>query len=229
MFAAMIIGVLMRFIDVTAPDLVTDEAQFALGSSAAHPPLGLWIMQFSQMILGHTLLGARFPSIVAGLLTLVLLYILAKQLLPKYGAQLAVALAAVLPSAILFSRLAYLSALQCLAWTALTLVFLMVRKNMTGKLLILLYALAVAATFIKAQGLLLPGLFLLGRMIEKRKSFWKDPIARVLLCSFAPIFAYILTHPGIVATVTQNSGGNFGTHGSFGRFIIPSAGKISIG
>lgn len=57
------------------------------------PPLYLWILKCCTWVGGETVYAVRFPSLVAGLLTLVLFWLIARRLLSFQGALLALLLA----------------------------------------------------------------------------------------------------------------------------------------
>ena len=67
--------------------------------------------------------------------------------------------------------------------------------------MLLLYFCSMAGTFVKAQGLLFPLLLLFGRILEKRRAALRDPLTIVLALSLIPIFFFVLTHPGLPATL----------------------------
>ncbi len=58
------------------------------------PPLYLWTLKFCTWIGGNTVYAVRLPSILAGLLTLVLFWLVARRLLSNRGALLALLIAA---------------------------------------------------------------------------------------------------------------------------------------
>ncbi|MEK7137387.1 MAG: glycosyltransferase family 39 protein, partial [Patescibacteria group bacterium] len=122
-------GVLLRFQHLTIPDLTTDEAQYILPATAAHPPFGIALYQGAMALFGRELLIFRLVAAIVGILTLPLIYFVARSVTlssPKGDttALLATALAALFPPHILFSRLGYLDIIQCAAWTALLFCFL---------------------------------------------------------------------------------------------------------
>ncbi len=57
------------------------------------PPLYLWLLKFCTWIGGNTVYAVRFPSLIAGLLTLVLFWLVARRCLSTRGAVLALVLA----------------------------------------------------------------------------------------------------------------------------------------
>lgn len=211
------LGVLLRMIDVTVPDIATDEAQYALGVSAAHPPLGLMLLAWSQALFGMTPFGVRFPSIIAGILIIPALYLLAQTQLSKKGALLTAVIAALFPAGILFSRLAYLDTLQILVWILLTWSILRIKHKPGAKDIALVFFTCVIATFIKAQGVAIPGLFFLGRIIAKREKIFTDPIAGALFIGMIPFGFYALTQPGIAATLFLYGGNMYGVSGFLSR------------
>jgi hypothetical protein len=62
-----------------------------------------------------------------------------------------------------------------------------------------------------------PLLLLLGRIIEKRRGAVRDPLTIVLFLSLIPIVFYVVTHPGLPATVLLYGGNMFGLSGFPGR------------
>ncbi len=212
-------GVMLRVIDLGFPDVSTDEAQFVLGASAAHPPLGMALFRLGILIGGPSIVAARAVSVVFGILTLVVIYLIALHLQGRSTALLTAAIAAVVPSHILFSRLAYLNITLILAWLATLLLFLLARRDDRPVFILLLFLCSVCGTFVKAQGLVFPLLLLLGRIIEKRRSALQDPLTIVLTLSLIPIAFYIVTHPGLPATVLLYGGNMFGFSDFFGRVM----------
>ena len=212
LLAIILVGLVLRMKGITIPDMATDEAQFALGSSAAQPPLGLWIMQVMQAAFGQTLIGARSTSIILGMLTIPIIFRIARHFMQAEGALTASAIAAIFPSHILYSRLAYLTVPLIFFWAVLLLTYLEAEKRADRNRLVLLFITSTAAMFIKTQGFLLPGLLILGRILKKKTNVIHDPIFWVLSLSLIPIGLHIITSPGILATLAQNSGSTYGIH-----------------
>ena len=219
-----ILGILLRLTDVTFPDFATDEAQFALGASAAQPPIGMFFFWLTQAIFGTSIISARLVSIIFGIATIYLIYQIVLTFSDKKIALTAAALAAIFPTHIIFSRLAYLSVPLCFAWALTTLMFIKAKnKPNNSKLLIGLFLSSVLATFIKTQGLLLPFFLLLSSLYAMRKNN-KKPLFTIhyslfiiLFLSLIPITLYILTNPGIGATLTLYGGNMYGVSGIFER------------
>ena len=228
------IGAALRIVDITIPDLATDEAQFALGASAAQPPVGMFLFEIAQMLFGHEIFAVRGVSVLLGLLTLPLIFGITKTFSDEKTALLATAIAAIFPSHIFFSRLAYLSVALCFGWALLLFVFLKARKacvtpssaasaarieGRTATLWIIAVFLAsVFVTHIKTQGLLLPFFLMIGNFIETGITRKKNSslftlhfsLTTTLFLSLIPISLYILTHPGIAATLFLYGGSMYG-------------------
>ncbi len=214
------IGVALRLTDLLFPDFATDEAQAALGATAAWTPLGMQIMGLVQLLFGHEIIVARGVSVAFGIAFLPLLYALARHYrLREQEALLVTAIAAIFPSHILFSRLAYLSTQLLFGWTLTLFFFLKAREKQDTLSLVSLFLASVFVTLIKTQGLLLPLLLLLGTFVEqwrnwrklKTKNYQLITLSFVLLLSLIPVTLYILTHPGIAATVLLYEGNLYGT------------------
>lgn len=205
-----VIGTLLRLINLGTPDMTTDEAQFALGRSAAQPPLGMGLMRAAQAIAGHDLIVVRGMNVLLGCITVWVIYRLARLWVEEHEALLAALVAAIFPAHILFSRTAYMDVPLVLGWLCVLLAFEHARCVRTGYSLLWLYVACVAVTFIKTQGLALPVLLLLGHIIERRGRVGRDAITGVLLLTLVPIAVYIAAHPGIAATLTQNTGTTYG-------------------
>ena len=236
-----VIGVFLRMTDLAIPDLATDEAQALFSSSAAWTPLGMWILKTTRMVFGDEIVVIRFVSVFFGILTLPLIYLTTKEFTNKKTAVLAVIIASLFPSHILFSRLAYLSVQQCFWWIAVLFCYFKARKNENFIWYLALFLTSVAATMTKTQGLLLP-LFLLagiimetickhrgvtpssppersgGGRIEGRHSSSMTMIL-ILIFSLLPVTFYILTKPGIAATLFLYTGNMYGVSGPFDRII----------
>lgn len=215
-------GLILRLWGIGIPDIATDEAQFILGATAAHPPLGIRLFE-SALALHHSIIAARSVSIVTGFLTIGVLFLIARRLTTLRTAGLVAAVAAIFPGHIVFSKLAYLDPLLTLAWllTVLTLEQARAQKEHTNDLsLLFLWAAAVASTFIKTQGFLFPLALLLLRLWEMRKHRpWHDPIAGILILSLLPIFLYLPTHPSILATLQLYGGTMFGIQNMLTRIL----------
>jgi len=216
---AILLGVLLRMTQMTLPDLSTDEAQFALSASAAQPPLGMMYLRMAQMLFGADILVVRGAVVVLGILTLPVIYFIAREILDRENALLATALASVFPGHVLFSKLAYLSVPLFLMWALTLLMFLRVRRNANPWWLIALYIVSLTATFTKTQGILLPALLLGGRIFELRGRCIRDALCWVLGFSMIPILLYIATHPGIPATLLLYGGSMYGLSGIFARCL----------
>jgi len=215
-----LLGIILRITDVGLPDFSTDEAQLALGKSAAWTPLAMKTIVIVQSIFGFETIVARGVSVVIGIATIPLIYFIARHFFEKQTALLATAIAAIFPSHILFSRFAYPSIYLCFAWLLTLLCFLEVKKApKSTRWMIGLMLASVAATFIKSQGLVFPALLILGLLIKKRKDIYHDEIAWVLLLSLIPVSFYFLTHPGVLATILLYGGNMYGVSGSFNRLL----------
>jgi len=216
------IGAALRIVDITIPDLATDEAQFALGASAAQPPVGMFLFEIAQMLFGHEIFAVRGVSVLLGLLTLPLIFGITKTFSDEKTALLATAIAAIFPSHIFFSRLAYLSVALCFGWALLLFVFLKARKAKTYESalpwIIAVFLASVFVTHIKTQGLLLPFFLMIGNFIETGITRKKNSslftlhfsLTTTLFLSLIPISLYILTHPGIAATLFLYGGSMYG-------------------
>ncbi|MBU2259507.1 glycosyltransferase family 39 protein, partial [Patescibacteria group bacterium] len=215
-----LLGIVLRMVDVGIPDFSTDEAQFALGASAAQPPIGMALFAFSQAIFGPSILAARSVSILLGIASVILLFFIARTFLTKDSSLLVAALAGIFPTHILFSRLAYLSIPLCFAWLLVLLTFLKAQKD--TRWLIPLFLASVFATFIKTQGLLLPLLLLFGTILPLRKSklsIVNCQLSIVLALSLIPIGLYIVTNPGILATLLLYGGNMYGLSNFIDRIV----------
>ena len=207
------IGILLRITDLAIPDLATDEAQALFAASAAWTPLGMWIIEAVRTILNDEIVVIRFVSVFFGILTLPLIYLTAKEFTNKKTAILAVIIASLFPSHIIFSRLAYLSVQQCFWWIAVLFCYFKARKGDNFIWYLALFLTSVAATMTKTQGLLLPLLLIIGTLIERRKS----KLSITLALSLIPVTFYILTKPGIAATLFLYTGNMYGVSGPFDR------------
>jgi 4-amino-4-deoxy-L-arabinose transferase-like glycosyltransferase len=212
-WALIILGIYLRLTDLTFPDLTTDEAQAAFGTSPAWTPLGMMILRGAQGIFGHELIVIRMVSALFGIAFLPLFYYLCRLYSDKRISLFAVAIAAIFPTHILFSRLSYLSIQLCLAWTLTLYFFLRARKEPSAKWLSMLYISSVVATMMKTQGLLLPVFLVVGMLIENLRKADRNKsieIVLTLIISLIPVFFYILSHPGVFATVFQYGGNMYG-------------------
>lgn len=88
-------GILIRLINLTAPDLWRDEA-FSIRAASfdfsrmlesvmsdTAPPLHIMILHYWMKIFGMSELSVRMPSLIFGILTLIAFYYLARQIFPK--------------------------------------------------------------------------------------------------------------------------------------------------
>jgi len=224
------LGAVLRIVDIAVPDFATDEAQFALGASAAQPPLGMFLLQIPQFFFPHEIIPIRAVSVLLGLLTLPLIFGITKTFSEEKTALLTAAVAAIFPSHIFFSRLAYLSIPLCFGWALLLFTFLKARRAKTYQSavpwIIAVFLASVFVTHIKTQGLLLPLLLLTGTLIERRKqknnsqfSIFNYQLSLTLFLSLLPISFYILTHPGIAATLFLYSGSMYGVSNILTRVL----------
>ena len=215
-----LVGILLRMVDISLPDFSTDEAQYAFGSKA-HPFVAIGMMQIFQALFGHTLLVVRSISVLAGIATLFVLFATVRFLFPekKEVAELTLAVASLFTSHILLSRLAYLDATQCLMWACLLYAFLRARERQTVASITMLNVASVLAIFVKVQGMLFPFFLLLGRIIEKRGRVHRDPVFLALCLSFVPFAFYILSQPEVGAVFFLYTGKVIGFIDLSGRFI----------
>jgi len=188
------------------------------------------ILEFVQGLFGREIFVVRGVSVLFGLLQLPLMYALALHIMKKRRASPQIshdtaltvtAITAVFPSHILFSRLAWLSVHLCFAWTLVLCAYLRAREKNHHGWLVILFLASVFATLLKTQGLLFPLFLLAGRILElliaknlgkikKWKKVFKDELALTLVFSLIPVTFYILTHPGIAATVLLYGGDLYG-------------------
>jgi len=219
-----LLGIYLRLTNIGLPEFATDEAQLALGKSAAWTPFAMELIVMVQKLLGFEMIIARSVSVVFGVACLPLIYLITKEISSKRAALIALGLSAIIPTHIIFSKLAYPSVYLCFAWLLTLLMFLKAKQNneLTNKrinesiYLIGLFLAAVLSTFIKTQGLLLP-LFLLivsgFKLLRSKKSLSivNCQLSIVLALSLAPVSFYILTKPGIFATLFLYGGNMYGT------------------
>lgn len=214
------LGVLLRVTDLGVPDFATDEAQAAMAATAAWTPLGMSILKGATALFGEHILIARSVSAIFGIACLPLIYLLALELTKKEKVALfALVVASLFPTHILFSRLAYLSIQECFWWLALTLCFLRARKHDDAKWYVALFLVTVASTMTKTQDILLPAFLVFGRIIELRTKVFKDILSWVLIIACIPFGFYVLTHPGIAATLFLYGGNMYGVSGPFVRLM----------
>src|SRR3989344_6103606 len=213
-------GVLLRVTNLGVPDFATDEAQAALAASAAWTPLGMGILNSATILFGKHILVARSVSAIFGIACLPLVYLLTREMTKRADmALLATAIAALFPTHILFSRLAYLSIQECFWWLAVLYTFLRAKKQKIALWYILLFAATVASTMTKTQDILLPALLVIGRMVEMRTNVLRDAISWILIIACIPFGFFFLTHPGIPATLFLYGGHMYGVSGPFARVI----------
>jgi uncharacterized membrane protein len=205
-----ILGIILRLTDIGFPEFATDEAQLALGKSAAWTPLVMQFVTFIQNIFGYKMIIARSGSVIFGIGCLPIIYLIVKEVADKNAALISTALAAIIPTHIVFSKLAYPSVYLCFAWLLTTWLFLKARKQSTSSnLLIALFLSSVLSTFIKTQGLLLPFFLLIATLIDiLKKRNYQLPI--ILILSLIPVTLYILTKPGVFATLFLYGGNMYG-------------------
>lgn len=222
MIVTLLIGLLLRLWNIDLPDLATDEAQFILGASAAHPPLGMLLFR-GALAVHHSITAARMVSVLAGIASVGVLFAIAQRTQNRRTAITVSAVAAVFPGHVLFSKSAYLDGLLILTWLLTILTYEHTRaysEKKNGFSLFFLWAAAVASTFLKAQGFLFPLILLFWRIWEMRRQRpWRDPITGVLILSMVPITLYLMTSPEIVATLQLYGGGLFGLQNILLRFL----------
>jgi len=204
------LGIVLRFVDISVPDLSTDEAQFIMNASPAHPPIGKALFQVAQIIGGHNIVSVRVLAAIIGTITIGLIFLVVREIKNTETAMIAAAIASIFPSHILFSRLAYLSIILCFGWWFLLLAFIHARKNPSTLRLTALYVAGLVATLIKTQGVLFPILLIIGRIAEKGKSSVRDPILWVLAISMIPMGIYALTQPAVAAAFLSYGGTSYG-------------------
>lgn len=218
------IGVVLRMIGFGIPDMATDEAQASFGVSAAWTPLGMTILHIAQELFGAEIVVVRSVSLLFGIGSLVLIYLLSRELTNEKTSLLITAVAAIFPSHILFSKLAYLSIQQSFWWLLTLYAFLKAHKQSEMRWLALLFFASVGATMTKTQGLLLPFFLTVGVLVEEWKnkknvrSLFHSPLLLILVFSLVPISFYLLTSPGIAATLFLYGGNMYGVSGFIGRF-----------
>lgn len=221
-------GLALRFASLTLPDISTDEAQFALGASAAQPLVGMQFFDLGQRLFGEENAVVRAVAGAWGILGVALLAAIGLVLGGRKTAAVVGLIALFFPSHVVFSRLAYLSAPLTAWWLAVLLMFLVAEKRTTPQAIIGLYGVSFVATFIKTQAFLLPLALLLYRAVRLRGKIVRDPLAWALALSMIPIMLYIAAHPGILATVAQYGGNQYGLLDVGGRLFALAMSAWSI-
>lgn len=207
LLAVITLGIAYRFIDLTVPDFSTDEAQFALGQSAAQPPLGMWFFRFAQMIFGPTILVARLVSVGWGIAAVAGIGLVARLIFDKRTAWWAAAIAAMMPSAILYSRLAYLTSCMSVIWLISIYAFLRATDQPRKPWFWLLFVGSnIAAGFTQSQGLLLALLLTMSMWVatSPRRYNWSEKC--IAMSSVVPGLLYIVFHPQILVSFTLVGG-----------------------
>ncbi len=174
-----------------------------LGRDFSTTPLLPWMIFASFNLLGVSELAARLPVFICGVLSLLVFYLLARELTEKRTALLATALAAAAPGIIYISRSVQLESPATLF--LLLALLLMARRSAWAAMLML----AVAMAFKSSMLLGLPALLLLA--CERRAiNFRKKEAAALLLVPFIP--AALWYSYGFLS----GGGGSVGWY--FGRF-----------
>jgi len=199
-------GILMRFFDIGYIDLIGDEAQYILGTTHVHPPLTIKGMQMIMDIFGHETVVARGVNMILGIVSIGLIGLLARELThDKKTIILSIALASILPSHIIFTRLMYLDIAMTCGWLVFALLYVYYDKKPTPALLLGLFITSMLLTFTKTQAFL-PVMFVgLHRIWKLRTGVLKDQLFWILAVSGLPFVFYVFTHPEILATTLANS------------------------
>jgi hypothetical protein len=114
-------------------------------------------------------------------------------------------------------------------WSVTLYFYLRASREQSSRWIVGLFLASVAATMTKTQGLLFPGLLIIGRVMDlwfrsvagvheprlrmKIKKIVADDILWALGLSLIPIALYIVTHPGIPATLLLYGGTMYGLSG----------------
>ena len=205
LWVALTLGIVLRAVNVLDAPVTTDEAQFLLGVPHSQPPLIFWLLTGVQWLFGPDLMMTRAVTVLVGISSLALVYLLWKELFGEEHALLAAVIAALVPGHIAFSRVVYLDVYLVFAWLGLAYVYVRTLQNEKDGLSILfLFVTALLATFIKSQGFMFIGLLLLHRFWVKRRVVFSDPIVQVLILALIPIACYFVAHPKILATSFAN-------------------------
>ncbi|HLD07577.1 MAG TPA: glycosyltransferase family 39 protein [Candidatus Peribacterales bacterium] len=214
------LGVLLRITDLPFPDFATDEAQAAFAASAAWTPLAMGIVKGATTLFGEEIIVARSVSALFGIACLPLIYLLSMELTKKRdSALLALVVASLFPSHILFSRLAYPSIQECFFWLAALFFYLRATRSKDMRWSIALFFAIVASTMTKTQDILFPAALVLGRIAELRTKVMKDTVTWIIILACIPFVLYVATHPGIAATIFLYGGNMYGVSGPLDRFV----------
>lgn len=196
------VGILLRFLDTTLWDVLSDEAQFLLGHSNSHPDTVPFLLRSVVDLTGGSLFWARTLPGLAGALSVGVVYWIGRIVTTPRDALLITAIAALWPMHITMSRIAYLDSFQALAWLLTVAVFLQARRTPTPRWIGLLYLTVIITTFVKTQGFLFPMLLGIGLIVHLRTQALRDPLTHTLLLAGIPVIAFILTEPQILYGVT---------------------------
>jgi len=137
-----------------------------------HPPLGFWLVHLSIKILGENPWGVRLPSVLAGIGTVVLVYLIGKKLFGEVFGLTSSATLAFLSYHVWASRVAFLESLEVFFMVAALWAFLKAKDNQRWWLLV---GLTVGAALLtKYFAILLLPLFFVLLLFYKRSAF-KSP------------------------------------------------------
>src|SRR3989344_847505 len=221
LLAILIAAGLLRAIPMLTPDLVTDDSVYsfrALGwfdhlggdqgspiswfgqipwwanlSFHDAPPVGFAVQKIFFSLFGDTVLAARLPFVVSGVMTIFLLYLALKSLFDARTGLLGAGILAALPLHIWGSVIGYLEGIQVLFIVASLYFFVRYLTTERLSLVVACFVLAGLAIMTKYTALFLLPLYVVHLLLFKRTVFktiqpWFGAVA--LLITLLPIIVY---------------------------------------
>ncbi|HLD31537.1 MAG TPA: glycosyltransferase family 39 protein [Patescibacteria group bacterium] len=215
----LVVAIFGRFFDLGLGNLNNDEAKTALGIAFPHSHLLPWLTVASQMVLGVNEWAVRLPYALAGVMFVVVMYFLGKNIADRRMGLWLAGLAAILPSNVLLSRLAFLDVPLVLSWSLIVLFWVKIEKQPTKLNLSLLFFFLALAPWFKIQAVFLFIALFIHLLWRQRGRFWKGHEFWLMLLAGLPFLFYFLSQPQQLADLGHYLGTQAGTSSS-GLFLL---------
>ncbi len=190
-----------------------DQTHYAIGHfySATHPPLGVWLIALSKLVLGDSTFAVRFPMALAASTSVLMLYAVVNRLASRAAALVSAASLAASSLFVLYSHRAQLESLV-LCFGLATIVFLLFALDKRSLPMLGLSGVALALGLLSKFIVVLyvaPLLLLLPYVRCKNALWWYPLITLLAGCALSlPWLLYMLSqHPDFLQHIQESLGG----------------------
>ncbi len=192
-----LLGLIIRMINLTGPP-VWDEAYYIVHSEeiklnpfkhptwGGHPPLYAYLLFCVHLIFGSSIIAYRMLSVILGTLTIILVFYFGKMLYNETIGIFAAFILSLFPPHVIMSRLIMMDVVLAFFGTLALYGYYAGEMNNSRKLMILGAFSSICAILSKEPGILIPMIFVIWCLIQRRFSFYNA------LTIIPPYFVYAI-------------------------------------